>query len=251
MRAGLLEVRTFADAREMGAAAAGEVAAEIRRLIDTRGWATGLFASAASQRSTWSALLRAMDIDWRQLTAFHLDEYAGFDANHPQSFRRYLREHLISRIPMGRFHGLRGEAPDAGQECARYASLLRAEPPDFALLGIGENGHLAFNDPPVADFQDASDVKLVELDERCRRQQVNDGAFAAIDEVPRGALTLTIPAILRVPKLFIVVPGERKREAVTAALEGPITTACPASILRTHPDAHLYLDAASAPTGQA
>jgi glucosamine-6-phosphate deaminase len=247
MQAGLLNVRVFAGAAELGAAAAGAVAAEMRRLIDSRGRAVGLFASAVSQSRTLATLHRAMEIDWPCLTVFHLDEYLGFDDHHPQSFRRFLREHLVSRVRLGAFHGLRGEAQDAAAECERYAALLRAAPPDFALLGIGENGHLAFNDPPVADFEDPLDVKIVELDARCRQQQVNDGAFATLDDVPRRALTLTIPAIMRVPKLFVVVPGERKRQAVEAALFGPASTACPASILRTHPDACLFLDPGSAP----
>jgi glucosamine-6-phosphate deaminase len=231
----------------MGAAAAGEVAAEIRRLIAERGRAVGLFASAPSQRDTWDALLREAGVDWSRVTAFHLDEYLGFDERHPQSLRRFLLVHFLSRVPIGAFHGLRGEAPDPAAECQRYARLLDGDLPDFALIGIGENGHLAFNDPHAADFDDPSAVKVVELDEECRRQQVHDGAFATLDETPTRALTLTLPRIMSAGRIFTVVPGSRKQAAVEAALHGPVAAACPASILRTHAQACLFLDAASAP----
>ncbi len=231
----------------MGAAAAAEVAACIRALIAERGRAVGLFASALSQRSAWNALVGESAVDWGRVTAFHLDEYLGFDQAHPQSFRRYLLDHFLSRVPVCAFHGLRGEAPDAAAECARYARLLALDPPDFALIGIGENGHLAFNDPHVADFNDPASVKVVELDQVCRRQQVHDGAFATLGDVPERALTLTVPAIMQAGRVFVVAPGSRKRAAVEAALHGPVTPACPASVLRTHPRARLFLDAASAP----
>jgi glucosamine-6-phosphate deaminase len=243
-----LKVQVYETARETGVAAAGALAEAIRGLIAGRGKAVGLFAAAPSQNDALEALIEEPGIDWARVTAFHLDEYMGFGEAHPQSFRRYLREHLVSRVPIGTFHGLRGEAADAAEECSRYAELLRGDPPDFALLGIGENGHLAFNDPPVCDFEDPLEVKVVELDERCRRQQVHDGAFATLDDVPRLALTVTVPLIMRVPKLYVVVSGERKREAVEAALDGPLTTECPASILRRHPAACLFLDKAAAPT---
>jgi glucosamine-6-phosphate deaminase len=233
----------------MGAAAGGAVAVEIRRLIAERGRAVGIFAAAPSQIEALGALVRAERIDWQRVTAFHLDEYLGFEEAHPQSFRWFLREHLLASVAVGTFHGIRGEASDPAAECARYADLLRADPPDFALIGIGENGHLAFNDPPVADFDDPLVVKVVELDDACRRQQVHDGAFASLDLVPKRAITVTIPAIVGVPTIFAAVPGARKRRAVEAALRGPITTACPASILRQHPKARLFLDEESAPEG--
>ncbi len=232
---------------QLGAAAGGAVAAEIRRLIAERGRAVGIFAAAPSQIETLEALLQAEGIDWQRVTAFHLDEYLGFEEAHTQSFRWFLREHLLARVATATFHGIRGEASDPAAECARYTGLLRADPPDFALLGIGENGHLAFNDPPVADFDDPLVVKVVMLDDPCRRQQVHDGAFAALEDVPQRAITVTLPAIVGIPKVFVAVPGARKRKAVEAALQGPITTACPASILRQHPDAHLFLDQDSAP----
>ena len=230
----------------MGAAAAVAVAGHILKSLAERGRAVGLFASALSQRSTWDVLVREPGIDWKRVTAFHLDEYLGFDQTHPQSFRRYLLTNFLSLIPIGAFHALHGEAPDPSAECERYAHLLSLDPPDFALIGIGENGHLAFNDPHVADFNDPAVVKIVELDEPCRRQQVNDGAFSTLDEVPERALTVTVPVIMSVDNVFAVVPGSRKRAAIEAALHGPLTPACPASVLRTHPRCRLFLDAASA-----
>jgi glucosamine-6-phosphate deaminase len=242
-----LDVHVYKTAREMGAAAAGALAAELRRLIGERGRAVGLFASAPSQRDTWEALLRETGVDWSRVTAFHLDEYLGFDETHPQSLRRFLLVHFLSRVSIGAFHGLRGEAPDPGAECERYVRLLAGDPPDFALIGIGENGHLAFNDPHAADFDDSAAVKVVELDEECRRQQMHDGAFATLDETPKRALTLTLPRIMSAGRLFTVVPGSRKKAAVEAALHGPVCAACPASILRTHAQCQLFLDGESAP----
>jgi len=244
-----MRVHIYANREELGRAAAEQVALCLRRLIQERGRAVAVFAAAPSQIETLRELVHQPGIDWSRVTAFHLDEYADLAEDHPQSFRRFLREHLTSRVPLAAFHGLRGEASDPAAECGRYASLLSADPPDIALVGIGENGHLAFNDPPVADFRDPLDVKLVELDEICRRQQVHDGLFARTEDVPRLALTLTLPAILRIPRIFAAVPGVRKRQAVTAALLGPVSTDCPASILRTHPDVDLFLDRDSAPPG--
>jgi glucosamine-6-phosphate deaminase len=153
-----------------------------------------------------------------------------------------LIDRLVNKVSFGEFHGLRGDAPDAAQEVSRYAELLRDNPPDFAVLGIGENGHLAFIDPPFCDFNDPQAVKIVELDEVCRNQQVNDGAFTSLDEVPRHALSLTVPTIMARPKLFAIAPGPAKRQAIRNTVEGPISTQCPASILRTHSDAHLFID---------
>jgi glucosamine-6-phosphate deaminase len=237
-----MRVQVHGTRLQLGAAAAAAVAAEIRSLIAERGRAVGIFAAAPSQIETLTALVQAQGIDWQRVTAFHLDEYLGFEETRTQSFRCFLRQHLLSEVAIGTFYGIRGEASDPAAECARYAALLRADPPDFALLGIGENGHLAFNDPLVADFDDPLLVKVVTLEDACRRQQVHDGAFAALHDVPQRAITVTIPAIVRVPKLLLAVPGARKRKAVQAALQGPLTPACPASILRNHPEAHLFLD---------
>src|SRR5215213_2782777 len=245
-QAGRLNVYVYESRPKMGAAAAATVAAEIRRLQAERGRAVGIFASAPSQNEFLAALAGTHGIDWPNVKGFHLDEYLGMDEGAPQSFRRFLLDRLVNKVDFGEFHGLRGEAVDAAAECRRYAALLSEDPPDFAVLGIGENGHLAFIDPPFCDFDDPEPVKVAELDEVCRVQQVHDGAFAALEEVPTDALSLTIPTIMSRPKLFAIVPGPAKAQAIKGVIEGPIETACPASILRNHPDAHLFIDRDSA-----
>jgi glucosamine-6-phosphate deaminase len=191
------------------------------------------------------ALTTIPEIPWDRVIGFHLDEYLGISDRHPASFRRYLRHELIQRVPFHAFHEIDANAPDPETFCRYYADLLHAHPPQLCLLGIGENGHLAFNDPPVADFNDPKDVKIVTLDRECRQQQVNEGWFPALAEVPGQAITLTIPTIIRIPELILSVPGERKRAPVERTLNEEISTRCPATILRTHPNAHLYLDASS------
>jgi glucosamine-6-phosphate deaminase len=243
---GRLRVEVHADRPAVGAAAAQAVAEEVRGLIQRDGKAAVIFASAPSQNEFLSELRQAPGIDWPRLTAFHLDEYVGVGPDHPASFRRFLIDRLFSHVKLAAFHGLDGQASDLGAECARYAQLLDREAPRLAILGIGENGHLAFIDPPVCDFFEPADVRLVELDEPCRRQQVNEGAFPSLAEVPRTALSLSIPLLLRVPRAVAIVPGPAKRAAIAAAVDGPVTRACPASVLRRHPDATLYLDEASA-----
>jgi len=245
-RAGELNVYVYESRPKMGQAAASVIAAEIRRAIQERGKAVLILASAPSQNEFLASLAAAADIDWPRVTVFHLDEYLGMDDRAPQSFRKFLLDRLVNKVPLGEFHGLRGEAPDGKAEAKRYADLLAGNPPDFAILGIGENGHLAFIDPPFCDFNDPEPVKVVQLDEVCRNQQVNDGAFASIEEVPRDALSLTIPTLMASPKLFAIAPGPAKRQAIKNTVEGPISTSCPASILRTHPDAHLFVDVVSA-----
>ena len=245
-RADKLHVYVYESRPKMGAAAATVVAREIRGLIEVRGGAVGIFASAPSQNEFLTALVEAPSIDWSRVVGFHLDEYLGMDDRAPQSFRRFLIDRLVTKVAMNEFHGLQGDAEDGTAESERYSELLAANPPDFAVLGIGENGHLAFIDPPFCDFDDPQQVKVVELDEVCRTQQVNDGAFASIDDVPRHALSLTIPTIMARPRLFAIVPGPAKRQAIRATIEGPVATTCPASILRRHPDAHLFIDRDSA-----
>ncbi len=243
---GRLDVRVHHDRDAMGRAAAHQVAARLRREVERTGQAAAIFASAPSQ-SEFLAALRADDtIPWPRITAFHLDEYVGLSPRHPASFRRFLRDRLFAHVPVRAFHGLDGEARDQAAECARYAALLGEHPPSLAVLGIGENGHLAFIDPPECDFADPLHVRVVTLDEACRRQQVNEGAFAALDDVPRTALSLTIPFLMRVPAAVAIVPGPAKRAAVRGAVDGPLTRDCPASMLRRHPDATLHLDLASA-----
>jgi glucosamine-6-phosphate deaminase len=243
---GRMRVEVHADRPAVGEASASAIAEEIRGLISRDGRAAVIFASAPSQNEFLSALRQAGGIDWSKLTAFHLDEYVGIGPDHPASFRRFLVDRLFSHVKVAAFHGLDGQAGDLAAECARYAQLLQREAPRLAILGIGENGHLAFIDPPVCDFFEPADVRVVELDEPCRRQQVNDGCFASLAEVPRTALSLSIPLLLRVPRAVAIVPGPAKRAAIAAALQGPVTRSCPASILRRHPDATLVLDEASA-----
>jgi glucosamine-6-phosphate deaminase len=245
-RADQLTVYVYESRPRMGAAAAAVIAAEIRGLIETRGRSVSIFASAPSQNEFLAALVETSGIDWSRVVGFHLDEYLGMDDRAPQSFRRFLIDRLVSKVGLREFHGLRGDAEDGAGESERYGELLAANPPDFAVLGIGENGHLAFIDPPFCDFDDPQRVKVVELDEVCRAQQVNDGAFATVDDVPRHALSLTIPTIMACPRLFAIVPGPAKREAIKGTIEGPVATTCPASILRRHPDAHLFIDRDSA-----
>jgi glucosamine-6-phosphate deaminase len=243
---GRLRVEILPSRAMMGLAASRAVAEAIRGLLAREGRAAVVFASAPSQNEFLGALRQEPGIEWPKLTAFHLDEYVGIAASHPASFRRFLVDRLFAHVKVAAFHGLDGEAPDLAAECDRYAALLRAASPALAILGIGENGHLAFIDPPVCDFAERADVRVVELDEPCRRQQVNDGCFPSLDAVPRRALSLTVPFLMRVPRAVAIVPGPAKRAAIHAALEGPVTCACPASVLRRHRDATLFLDDDSA-----
>lgn len=243
---GRLEAEVHPDRPALGRAAAAAVGEHLRRVVARQGRAAAIFASAPSQSEMLAALRADATIPWEQITAFHLDEYIGLSADHPASFRRFLVDRLFAHVSVRAFHGLAGEAENPDAECARYAALLRAESPGLVILGIGENAHLAFIDPPVCDFRDPLNVRVVELDEACRRQQVNDGAFANLDEVPRTALSLTIPLLMTIPTAVAVVPGPAKRAAVAAALDGPVSRTCPASILRRHPDARLFLDPPSA-----
>ena len=245
-RAEKLNVYVYESRGKMGKAAAEVIASEIRNLIDTKDRAVVIFASAPSQNEFLANLVEARGIDWSRVVAFHLDEYLGMDENAPQSFRRFLIDRLANKVPLGEFNGLRGESSDGEAEARSYAQLLQQNPPDIGVLGIGENGHLAFIDPPFCNFQDPEAVKVVELDEVCRQQQVNDGAFQTLDDVPRNALSLTIPTLMSRPKLFAIAPGPAKRQAIKKTVEGPISTSCPASILRTHADAHLFIDTESA-----
>lgn len=229
-----------------GRAAATAAALAIRDLAASRQRIAVIFATGASQFETLAALTTMADVPWDRVLGFHMDEYVGLPADHPASFRRYLRERLTSRVRMHSFHEIDGNAPDPDRTARANAETLRAANPQLCLLGIGENGHLAFNDPPVADFNDPLDAKVVELDAMCRGQQLAEGWFPSIDGVPASAITLTIPALMRVPKLIASVPGPRKAAIVRRTIEEPISTACPATILRTHPDVTVFLDPDSA-----
>ncbi|KOY15798.1 glucosamine-6-phosphate deaminase [Paenibacillus xylanivorans] len=235
-------VQVYADRKQMGAAAAAAVGARLRQLLqDSERQVRMVFAAAPSQNELYEGLIREQGIDWSRVCAFHMDEYMGLADTAPQRFGRYLTDRLFSRVQPGRVELLEG-LHDVEQECQRYGDLLREAPIDIVCLGIGENGHIAFNDPPVANFEDPRVVKAVELDEACRRQQVNDGCFARLDDVPAEALTLTVPALMAGRELFVIVPGTSKRSALAAALHDPISTACPATILRTHPGITMFTD---------
>lgn len=241
-----LRVESYETRAAMGAASAVAVAAELRKRLMRKADVRMIFAAAPSQADMLAALCEVPDIDWSRVTAFHMDEYIGLPAGAPARFATWLDHHVFGKVPFGAVHRIVPE-PDAEAAASAYAALLETAPIDIVCLGIGVNGHIAFNDPPVADFNDPLDVKVVELDEVCRQQQVDDEGFGRIEQVPRHAVTLTIPRLLRADTLFCMVPGRSKREAVRQALYGPVTTACPASIMRLHSDCTLYLDAESAP----
>jgi glucosamine-6-phosphate deaminase len=240
-----VQVQVFAAKARLGEAAAIFVADRVRRAIAARGEASVIFATGASQYEFLDALVQIEDVDWSCVTAFHLDEYLGLSDTHSASFRRYLRERLFDHLPFGTVHLLNGTAPDPQAECARYAALLAKREIDLACIGIGENGHLAFNDPP-ADFNTPNLVHVVTLDQACRQQQVGEGHFPSLEAVPEQALSLSIPAIMRAATISCVVPDLRKAEAVRCTLEGPITPDCPASVLRRHDACALFLDVDSA-----
>ena len=241
-----LRVSRFATREEMGRAAAAAAARKIRELLRQKHAIHVIFAAAPSQDEMLAALVREPAIDWGRVDAFHMDEYVGLAPDAPQGFGNFLRDRIFSKLPFRSVHYIRGGSGDIARECGRYGRLLKEYPPDIVCLGIGENGHIAFNDPAVADFDDPLPVKEVTLDEVCRMQQVHDGCFAALDDVPRTAVTLTVPALTRGGSLFCVVPAATKAGAVRAMLTGPVDESCPASILRRHPDASLYLDNDSA-----
>lgn len=240
-----LTVRVGADTDEMARDAAAAAAAALRTAIDGRGEANLMLATGNSQLLFLAQLIELPGVAWERVRAFHMDEYVGLPPTHSASFQRYMRERVASQLPVKEFHYLSGDAADPELEALRYEGLLRAHPLDLCCAGIGENGHLAFNDPPVADFADARDVKIVALEPESRRQQVGEGHFATIDDVPTHAITVTIPALLRAASVLVIVPEARKAEPVHGALYGPITTALPASILRRQANATLYLDADS------
>ncbi|GGF92081.1 glucosamine-6-phosphate deaminase [Paenibacillus albidus] len=237
-----MTVQVYDQRSQMGAAVAAQVGQKIRELQqDSTRQVRIVFAAAPSQNELYEGLVQEQGIDWSRVCAFHMDEYIGLADAAPQRFGRYLTDRLFSRVNPGRVELLYG-LEDTEQECRRYAALLSEAPIEIVCLGIGENGHIAFNDPPVADFADPLQVKAVELEAACRRQQVNDGCFARLDEVPTHALTLTVPALMAGRHLYAIVPGASKRSALQSALRDPVSTACPATILRTHPDITMFTD---------
>ena len=240
-----LQVRIFPHRRAMGVSAAADAAAVIRTLLLQKEVVNMIFAAAPSQNEFLEALAASHHIDWRRINAFHMDEYVGLPDNAPQRFGNFLKERLFDKLPFGTVNYLDGNRqPDA--ECERYTALLQQHPVDIVCMGIGENGHIAFNDPHVARFDDPAWVKVVDLDKTCRMQQVNDGCFASIDKVPTHALTLTVPALMNGRHIFCMVPAHTKAWAVYHTINDPISEVIPATCLRMHNNAVLYIDADSA-----
>jgi glucosamine-6-phosphate deaminase len=242
---GKMPVEIYKTNEALGQAAADDFARIVGHAVDRRGEAAVILATGNSQLSFMRALRSTTSLAWDRITIFHMDEYLGMSDQHPASFRRYIREKLTDVVKARRFVGMKGDAADVEAEMVRYTTLLAKHEPVVCVLGIGENGHLAFNDPP-ADFDTDKTVHVVTLAETARRQQVGEGHFSSLAEVPRQALSLTVPALLAPPHVLAVVPEARKAAAVKAALEGPVTPECPASILRTQEHTKLYLDRDSA-----
>ena len=241
-----MKLHAFQTRTEMGIAAGEAVEEKLMTLLQTQDIIRMIFAAAPSQSEMLAYLRESSRISWDRIVAFHMDEYIGLDNESPALFSNFLRQHLFDQVPFKEVHYLNGLA-DTDAEIVRYAALLQEAPIDLVCLGIGENGHIAFNDPPVAEFKDVAAVKKVDLDLRCRQQQVNDGCFDSIGEVPKQAITLTIPTIIDAAHLICVVPGRTKKTAVHDTLFGPISTSCPASILRTRPNCDLFVDHESSP----
>jgi glucosamine-6-phosphate deaminase len=241
-----LSVESFATRAEMGSAAAADVATALKARLASQAGVRMIFAAAPSQADMLAALCAIPGIDWSRVTAFHMDEYIGLNPASPARFANWLDAHVFGRLPFTAVHRITPE-PDADGEVRRYCERLNEAPIDFVCLGIGVNGHIAFNDPPVADFNDPLDVKIVELDDICRQQQVDDECFPDIASVPRHAITLTVPRLMCADQLFCIVPGAIKRDAVRNTLHGPLTTECPAGILRSHPACTLYIEKESDP----
>ncbi len=229
---GELEARVYNDRESMGSAAVSAVIETIENELAKKESINMLFAAAPSQNELLEGLRNSTRISWERITAFHMDEYIGLEKSAPQRFGNFLERALFAHVPLKKVFYIDGSADDLDAECRRYSDLLRKYPLDIALQGIGENGHIAFNDPPVADFNDPLTVKMVSLDEVCRQQQVNDGCFASIQEVPKRAITITIPELIKPEHIFCSVPGAQKAAAVKSSLWGEITESTPASILR-------------------
>ena len=239
-----LETFVYDSRAAMGEAAGAEAAKVINKVIEEKGFANVIFAAAPSQNETLAALL-GEKVDFTKINAFHMDEYAGLGIEESQSFARYLNDHVFSKAPFAAVNYIPAKL-EAEEACEAYTELLTKFPPDVVLMGIGENGHIAFNDPPVADFNDDKLIKRVELDEVCRMQQVHDGCFPTFDDVPKYALTLTVPALMSAKYLICTVPASTKANAVKAMLEGEYGEVCPATALRKHDGAKMFLDSDSA-----
>lgn len=242
----LLKVNIYNTRTEMGVSAANDIKAKILELLEKKETINMIFAAAPSQNEVLAALANDKTIPWNRVNAYHMDEYIGLSADAPQGFGNFLKEHIFGIADFKSVNYIDVTAADADAECERYSKLLRENPTDIVVMGIGENGHIAFNDPPVADFRDVKKVKSVLLDEICRNQQVHDGCFATLDDVPKMAITLTVPTLFAGKYLFCIVPAKTKAFAVRDTINGDISEKCPASVLRMHTDAILYLDSDSA-----
>ncbi len=240
-----MDIRVFDTKQELGRAAAERAGAAIGEAIARAGQARVIAATGASQFEFLDALTAMAGVDWARVEMFHLDEYVGLPDTHPASFRRYLRQRIVERVQPRVFHFLAGDAEDPAAECRRVGALLVRAPIDVAFVGIGENGHLAFNDPP-ADFETEEPYLVVELDEACRRQQLGEGWFASLDDVPRRAISMSIRQILKAREILCIVPDARKARAVRDCLEGEVSPLHPSSILQKHPRTTVYLDRDSA-----
>jgi glucosamine-6-phosphate deaminase len=245
-QADALSVQIFKTTADLADAAASAAKSILIAAISERGSAAAIFATGNSQLQFLDALVKAGGVDWSRVTLFHMDEYLGISADHSASFRRYMRERVERKLKPKAFHYMAGDAMEPIAECLRYEKLLRAQSIDLCCLGIGENGHLAFNDPPVADFNDPLTAKIVKLDEACRAQQAGEGHFPNIEAVPQYALTLTIPALCSAKRMLCIVPEKRKAQAVRESLKGPVSEKCPGSFLRKQAHCTLYLDSDSA-----
>lgn len=237
-----LTVEIYENRVLMGQAAARDIKVKIAKLLAIKTEINMIFAAAPSQNDVLKALAEDKEIEWNRVNAYHMDEYIGLDKDAPQGFGNFLKDHIFGLAPFKSVNYIDITAQDPEKEAQRYGKLLDENPTDIVIMGIGENGHIAFNDPPVADFNDKKTVKPVKLDEVCRQQQVNDGCFESIDKVPTHALTLTVPTLMKAPWVYCIVPVKTKANAVKETLCGTIDEHCPASVLRTHNNAKLYLD---------
>ncbi|MFZ2147631.1 MAG: glucosamine-6-phosphate deaminase [Sedimentisphaerales bacterium] len=232
--------------QEMGAAAATNAAQAIKKAIKNKGRANIILATGTSQIEMLKNLVTADGIDWPKVTMFHLDEYVALGPDHPASFRKFLKERFVDKVPgLKAVHFVNGDVDDPQAECQRASDIIAKHPIDAAMIGIGENGHLAFNDPP-ADFETEEPYIIVELDERCRKQQLGEGWFKTLEQVPQRAISMSIRQIMKSARLIVTVPDERKAEAVRNALEGQVTPKCPASILQKHKKCKIFMDAEAA-----
>ncbi|MGN0373704.1 MAG: glucosamine-6-phosphate deaminase [Enterocloster sp.] len=237
-----LQCFIYEDRQKMGSAAARDILAAMHILLSQKETINVMFAAAPSQNEILAGLAADTSLDWSRINAFHMDEYIGLRPDAPQGFGNFLREHIFRHKPFRSVSYISPEAADPDAEAKRYEQLLLEHPIDLCMMGVGENGHLAFNDPAVADFHDTRIVKPVKLDLTCRQQQVNDGCFQSLDQVPEYAITVTIPGLMRAPALFCIVPAQTKAKAIASLINGPVSESCPSSILRTRPTARLYMD---------